>query len=94
MCYLAPTAAAIATTIIWQKNKSPGLLMLMLMFYGGSIFGLVDHLLNGELFLVSHDWTRDALLGVVITLSIVFFWVILITFVKWHFSPACKFPRD
>lgn len=49
------------------------------MFYGGAIFGVIDHLWNGELFLVSENWVKDLLLGVVIAAAILAGWVITIT---------------
>ena len=59
MCYTVPTAAAIVTTFIWKKNRSLGLWWLLLLFYGGALFGVIDHLWNGELFLISENWVRD-----------------------------------
>lgn len=75
MCYIIPTAAAIITTLV--KKKTQKLWWLNLMFYGGAIFGIVDHLWNGELFLVSSDWVKDLLLGVAITVAILVVWLFL-----------------
>jgi hypothetical protein len=47
---------------------------LNLMFYGASIFGVIDHLWNGELFLISPNLTKDILLGVVITACVWGIW--------------------
>ncbi|MDP2937871.1 MAG: hypothetical protein Q8N72_01290 [Candidatus Omnitrophota bacterium] len=74
MCYLGPTTAAIVTTFMWKSKKTLRLFWLMLMFYGGSLFGVIDHLWNGELFLVSENWAKDVMLGVVITVGIVLAW--------------------
>lgn len=74
MCYLGPTTAAIITTFMWKSKKTLRLFWLMLMFYGGSLFGVIDHLWNGELFLVSENWVKDLSLGVVITLGIIMAW--------------------
>ena len=82
MCYLVPTAAAITTTFIWKKSGSLKLWWLSLLFYGGSLFGIIDHLWNGELFLISENWVKDLALGVVITASIVLAWNIVILLAK------------
>lgn len=82
MCYLGPTTAAILTTFIWKSKKTLRLFWLMLMFYGGSLFGVIDHLWNGELFLVSKDWVKDALLGVVITAATLLTWRIILALAR------------
>lgn len=74
MCYLGPTTAAIVTTFMWKSKKNLQLFWLMLMFYGGALFGVVDHLWNGELFLVSENWLKDVMLGVVITAGTILAW--------------------
>lgn len=74
MCYVGPTIAAVVTTIAWKKNRSQKMWWLNLMFYGGAIFGIIDHLWNGELFLISTDWMKDTVLGVIITLGTVVAW--------------------
>ena len=45
---------------------------------GGAIFGIVDHLWNGELLLISEDIGYDLLLGAVITTVIFVFWGIMV----------------
>lgn len=82
MCYLGPTTAAIVTTFMWKSKKSLTLFWLMLMFYGGSLFGIIDHLWNGELFLVSEEWIKDLGLGIVITAGTILAWAIVLTFAK------------
>ncbi len=47
---------------------------LTLLFWGGALFGVIDHLLNGELFLVSENVAWDLLLGAIITLAILLAW--------------------
>ena len=70
MCYTIPAAAAIAATFAWARNKSQNTRQLMLMFYGAALFGVIDHLWSGELFLISNSWAKDLALGVVITAAI------------------------
>ena len=74
MCYLGPTTAAIVTTLIWKNKKTPSLFWLMLMFYGGSLFGIIDHLWNQELLLISENWIKDLMLGIVITGGTILAW--------------------
>jgi hypothetical protein len=52
------------------------------MFYGGSLFGVIDHLWNGELFLVYENWVKDLSLGVVITVGIIMAWKGILTLAK------------
>ncbi|MFH0731712.1 MAG: hypothetical protein V2A72_02170 [Candidatus Omnitrophota bacterium] len=74
MCYAAPLAGAIVTTIAWGKTKDVKTWWLMLMLYGGALFGLIDHLWNGELFLISENIASDLLLGATITAAILIVW--------------------
>jgi hypothetical protein len=67
---------------MWKSKKTIRLFWLMLMFYGGSLFGVIDHLWNGELFLISENWVRDVMLGVVITVSIILAWGIVLLLAK------------
>ena len=82
MCYLGPTTAAILTTFIWKSKKTLRLFWLMLMFYGGTLFGVIDHLWNGELFLISKEWMKDLSLGLVITAGISLAWAVIIFLAK------------
>ncbi len=75
MCYAGPVAGAIVSSVIWSKTKSVKVWWLALLYWGGALFGVIDHLWNGELFLVSGNTTKDLLLGVVITVSIFLFWL-------------------
>jgi hypothetical protein len=67
---------------MWKSKKSLTLFWLMLMLYGGSLFGVIDHLWNGELFLVSEDWVKDLVLGIVITAGTIFAWAGILAFAK------------
>lgn len=82
MCYLGPTTAAIITTFMWKSKRTVKLFWLMLLFYGGALFGVIDHFWNGELFLVSENWAKDIMLGMVITLGIVVVWAGILVFTK------------
>ena len=82
VCYAVPTAAAIAHFIMrrnitsWKGNTYH--LWLSFLLAGGAIFGLVDHLWNGEIFFIGEYVLLDIMLGVAITVTIVVIWAIMI----------------
>jgi hydrogenase/urease accessory protein HupE len=78
MCYTVPAAGAIVTSFIWGRNKNVKIWWLNLMFWGGALFGLIDHIWNKELFLISENIANDLLLGVVITLATLLVWAVVI----------------
>lgn len=78
MCYTIPLAAAITTSFMWKKKKTLKLWWLSLVLYGGSLFGVIDHLWNRELFLVSENWIKDLCLGGVITGGLILMWMIIL----------------
>jgi len=86
MCYTVPMAAAVTTTFLWGKTRSVKILWLMLMFYGGSLSGMIDHLWNGELFAISGYWVKDLALGAVITCAIFLAWKIMLVLAKKDIS--------
>ncbi len=82
MCYTVPLAGAVITSLIRRKKKEPKIWWLALMFYGGALFGVIDHLWHGELFLISPDIYKDLLLGVVIAISILVCWAVILILTK------------
>jgi hypothetical protein len=61
-------AAAIISSAVWgSQRRGPAGWWLNLLLYGGALFGLVDHLWNGELFLLGEAPLMDLLLGATIT---------------------------
>jgi hypothetical protein len=78
MCYTIPAAGAIVTTIMWNQSKDIKIWWLNLMFWGGALFGVIDHLWNGELFLISKHIVSDLALGLVITAVIYGTWKIIL----------------
>ncbi len=82
MCYAIPLAGAVITSLVWRKKREPKIWWLNLMFYGGALFGVIDHLWNGELFLVSENIVKDLLLGVVISASMLVCWFIILALSK------------
>jgi lipoprotein signal peptidase len=88
MCYVFPAASAVVTSFIWRRNKTSKTWWLSLMLYGGALFGVIDHLWNGELFLISANWIKDSLLGVVITAGTILAWSAILILAKRN--PALK----
>ncbi len=82
MCYTVPLAAAIITTIRGRQTKGPRIWWLSLILYGGALFGVVDHIWNGELFLISENVGKDLILGVVITATLFAGWGIILAMSK------------
>ncbi len=74
MCYTVPLAGAVITSVAWKKTRNVKVWWLALMFYGGALFGVIDHLWNGELFLISEKIVSDLLLGVTIAAIILASW--------------------
>ena len=80
VCYSIPLISALIV-YLWRRTTnihSPKYLWLNLLLAGGALFGVVDHLWNGELFLISANWQMDLALGVVITLVIIAAWGIML----------------
>ena len=80
VCYSVPLAA---TIIVALKRKLSGKttkegLWLNLLLLGGSLFGIIDHLWNGELFLIGANWIADLSLGAAITAGIFTTWGVMV----------------
>ena len=82
MCYTVPLAVSIITTIRGRQKKEPKLQPLNLMLYGGTLFGVIDHLWNGELFLIGENIASDLLLGCTITGTIFGGWGVILGIAK------------
>ena len=86
VCYIVPTATAIAVYGLrkskkeWKENVHYYWLNLLLL--GSAIFGVVDHLWNGELFLISEKPLIDISLGVTITIVIFVAWKLIVVLDK------------
>ncbi|RLI65863.1 MAG: hypothetical protein DRO67_02045 [Candidatus Asgardarchaeum californiense] len=82
VCYAVPATAAIVHYIMkrnikgWKEDVHQ--LWLNLLLIGGAIFGVVDHLWNGELFIIGENVLLDLMLGVTITTIIVLVWEALV----------------
>jgi hypothetical protein len=80
VCYVVPAIASVIEYIRNRnvKHKTPHKNWLNLMFLGGTIFGIIDHLWNGELFFISANWTIDLALGFTITGGIIGSWCLIL----------------
>ena len=82
VCYAIPLVGALLCHV-WRTHgheKQQKYFWLNLMLGGGAIFGVVDHLWNGELFLVGPNLLMDLALGVAITAAILISWAIVVRF--------------
>ncbi len=79
-CYLVPTAALGLQYILNRKHahNEKHQRWLQQLLLGGAIFGVVDHLWNGELFLFGANTLLDLGLGVTITAVIFGVWGLLV----------------
>ncbi len=82
MCYAAPLLGAIITHTAWTRSKSRKIWWLTLMFYGGALFGVIDHWWNGELFLISENIASDLLLGITISAIMLAVWGLIVKLSK------------
>jgi hypothetical protein len=95
VCYLIPLFVAIVQGILRKnvhsmRNDKHQLWLGMLMT-GGAMFGVIDHLWNGELLAFSGNLFSDLLLGATITVGIFVAWAILVQMDKAHV--AKKYDR-
>ena len=82
VCYAVPATAAVVLYALRRGNgtlrHNAELYWLNLLLLGASIFGIVDHLWNGELFLISGNLTADLMLGAAITLTTFAAWGVIV----------------
>jgi len=94
VCYAIPAVAAVVhyatrkNILSWKTSVHH--LWLGLLLLGGAVFGIVDHLWNGEIFLIGENIVFDLLLGVAITVSILVIWTIIVTLDKKTNKSALK----
>jgi len=93
MCYTIPLAGFVVTSVLCRKKKKDvKIWWLNLMFCGGALFGVMDHLWNGELFPISKNIVKDLLLGIVITATLLGVWSIIVALTKY--SPALAYYKE
>jgi hypothetical protein len=84
VCYIIPLVTAILSSVVWRfkGDSSPAGFWLVLLLCGGALFGVVDHLWNGELFLIGENIKSDLLLGCTITGTIFGSWGVILGIAK------------
>ena len=82
MCYTIPLAASVAVSIVWGVRKRPEVWWLNLLLWGGALFGIVDHIWYGELFIVTGSLASDLALGGVITAVVFAAWGIALALTR------------
>lgn len=82
VCYVVPVAAALAHYGLRKSSKklngSTHQSWLTLLLAGGGSFGMIDHLWNGELFLIGPNILSDLALGTAITAGIFCLWEVIV----------------
>jgi hypothetical protein len=94
VCYSVPLLASI---ILFLKGKyiqknDRSLRLLNIILGGGAFMLVIDHVWNGELFLIGNDIVSDLLLGVMMTIGAVVFWSVILFAEKaknTEKTPAC-----
>lgn len=76
VCYSIVLGAAIVVHGLKNKMQSrlPHTIVLSILLWGGAIALVVDHLMNGELFLISENVLWDLLVGIGMTTAIFAIW--------------------
>ncbi len=80
VCYAVPLAVLLITSVrrkILRKKDMEGF-WLNLLLLGGSLFGIIDHFWNGELFLLGPNLLADLSLGATITGGIFATWGVIV----------------
>lgn len=93
-CYAVPAVAGLVHHLMRKKisswKTSRYHQWLGMMFFGGAIFGIVDHLWNRELFMISDNFFMDMLLGVTITAVILVSWSVMVAIDKLSLKKEAK----
>jgi len=80
VCYSVVLGAAIIAQGLKGKieNRVPHTNVLSLMLWGGSIALIIDHFVNGELFILSGNLLWDLLVGSAMALGIILIWALYV----------------
>ena len=81
VCFVVPLVATIAISLrrtVSHKKKTVEGFWLTIMMAGASIFGLIDHAWNGELFVLSSNLVSDISLGFTITTGVLIGWALIV----------------
>ncbi|MBU0530205.1 MAG: hypothetical protein KKC05_00890 [Nanoarchaeota archaeon] len=76
VCWAVPLIATVFSLIGRKASHNEGVhgFWLSIMLLGGALFGMVDHLWYGELFIIGANWAMDLALGGLITTGITAGW--------------------
>ncbi|MCK5022534.1 MAG: hypothetical protein KAS04_00030 [Candidatus Aenigmarchaeota archaeon] len=80
-CFVVPLVATIVIGLrrkTSHKKKTVEGFWLSIMMAGASIFGLIDHAWNGELFMLSSNLVADISLGFTITTGVFIGWLFIV----------------
>ncbi|MEM7820366.1 MAG: hypothetical protein QW227_00265 [Candidatus Aenigmatarchaeota archaeon] len=79
VCWVVPLMTAIICHVrrMIRHDKGARGFWLNIMLLGGALFGMIDHIWNGELFLIGTNWVMDLVLGSIITGGITVSWSII-----------------
>lgn len=80
VCYIVPLVASVLLALGRKSSGSHSVhgMWLNIMMLGGAIFGLIDHLLYGELLLIISTWATDLAIGGAITAGITMCWGLVV----------------
>jgi len=80
VCWVVPLMTMLIVSSIRKlfHKRDDHTFWLNIMLLGGTVFGLIDHIWNGELFLIGSNWMMDLALGSVITGGIGACWCVII----------------
>ncbi len=92
MCFIVPlTITLIINGLkIAKKISISNLNRLNFLMLGGVTMLVVDHLWNGELFLIGPNVIKDLILGVVMSVAVLSIWIMMIVYEKKHSSVSVK----
>ncbi|HIH97701.1 MAG TPA: hypothetical protein HA346_01650 [Thermoplasmata archaeon] len=83
VCYVVPLGVAILVVGLSKfLPRKHSISWLELLLFGGSICLIMDHLWNGELFLIGENVASDLALGLVMTTVLVLFWYVMVLVAK------------
>lgn len=81
VCYAIPLSAAVITflarRVSGKARESESIRWLNLMLLGAAVALVVDHVWNGELFLISGNIASDVALGFTLTAFVLAAWVVV-----------------
>ncbi|MBL7160234.1 MAG: hypothetical protein ISS93_00065 [Candidatus Aenigmarchaeota archaeon] len=76
VCWAVPLIATVVGFVARKASRRGGVhgFWLNIMLLGGALFGAIDHLWYGELFIITANWGMDLALGGAITAGITAGW--------------------